>query len=150
MDERNPENSMPYYPTEQDWTQTIRPSRIPMDEQFPGKYMVNSLPLYGAKREEAGPWELRRKGKGKALLLWNTSKRRYRPASRAECLYPNTIPLDEDNKQAPGKPDAGATHDTQEQPGWLEDAEEQLSIEEHLARIHMDDSDYIHGTANQE
>ncbi len=150
MDKRNLENSMLYYPMEQDWTQMIQPSRIPMDEWFLGKYMVNSLPLYRAKREEVGLREPRGKGKGKALPLQNTSKRGYRPASRMECSYPNTILLDKDNKQAPGKPDAGVTHDTQEQPGWLEDAEEQLSIEEHLARIHADNSNYIHRTANQE
>jgi hypothetical protein len=52
MDKRNLENSMPYFPTEQEWLQMVRPSRIDMDERFPGKYAVNSLPLYGAEVQQ--------------------------------------------------------------------------------------------------
>ena len=49
QDERNPENAMPFYPTEHDWTLTARPHRIPLDERFPGRYAVNSLPTTGHK-----------------------------------------------------------------------------------------------------
>jgi hypothetical protein len=41
MDKKNPVNSMPFFPTDQDWTQMGRPERIPMAERFlrirPGK-----------------------------------------------------------------------------------------------------------------
>jgi hypothetical protein len=45
MDERNPQNAMPFYPSDQDWTLVTRPDRIPLDLRFPGKYAVNSLPI---------------------------------------------------------------------------------------------------------
>jgi hypothetical protein len=42
--EKFPENNMVYFPTEQEWTLTTRPSRIPLEERFPQRYAVNSLP----------------------------------------------------------------------------------------------------------
>ena len=48
--ERNPENAMPFFPTGHDWTLTARPHRIPLDEHFPGKYAVNSLPTAALQR----------------------------------------------------------------------------------------------------
>ena len=47
IDERNPVNSMPFFPAEQDWTLALdhRPSRIPLDERFPAKYAVGNIPL---------------------------------------------------------------------------------------------------------
>ena len=42
-DERHPENSMVYFPTEQDWTLTTRPKRVPLEERFPKHLAVNSL-----------------------------------------------------------------------------------------------------------
>jgi hypothetical protein len=41
--EHNPENGMPYYPMELDWTLNTRPEQIPLEERFPKKYAVNSL-----------------------------------------------------------------------------------------------------------
>jgi hypothetical protein len=55
MDERNPENSMPYFPTDQDWTQAIRPWRILLEERFPANFAVNSLPTCGNRNPGAGP-----------------------------------------------------------------------------------------------
>ena len=51
IDERNPVNSMPFFPTEQDWTLACdhRPSRIPLEERFPAKFAVNSLPVLGQR-----------------------------------------------------------------------------------------------------
>ena len=49
-DERDPENAMPFFPTGHDWTLTARPHRIPLDERFPGKYAVNSLPTAATQR----------------------------------------------------------------------------------------------------
>jgi hypothetical protein len=42
--DKYPENDMVYFPTEQEWTLTTRPSRIPPEERFPQLYAVNSLP----------------------------------------------------------------------------------------------------------
>jgi hypothetical protein len=47
MDGRNPENEMPFFPTEQDWTLVIKPNRIPLDERFPQRFAVNRLPNTG-------------------------------------------------------------------------------------------------------
>ena len=43
LDERNPLNNMPFFPTEQEWTLVSRPNRIPLDERFPAAYAVNDL-----------------------------------------------------------------------------------------------------------
>lgn len=48
-DDRYPENSMVYFPTEQDWTLTTRPSRIPQEERFPQHHAVNARPAVGRK-----------------------------------------------------------------------------------------------------
>ena len=40
---------MVYFPTEQDWTLTMRPNRIPVNECFPGHFAVNSLPTANRK-----------------------------------------------------------------------------------------------------
>ena len=44
IDERNPDNSMPFFPAEQEWTLVTRPSRVPYEERFPAAYAVNTLP----------------------------------------------------------------------------------------------------------
>ena len=44
MDENHPENALAYFPTEEDWTLHIRPHRLELDERFPAKYAVASLP----------------------------------------------------------------------------------------------------------
>ena len=43
IDWKNPVNSMPFFPVEQDWTLASRPSKIPFAERFPAAYAVNSL-----------------------------------------------------------------------------------------------------------
>jgi len=63
---------MLYFPTKQDWTQMAQPSRLNMDEHFPGKYVVNSLPLYGYRQAELGLWDPW--GKGKAPQLRSAPK----------------------------------------------------------------------------
>jgi len=35
FDEKHPENNMVYFPTNEDWTLTTRPDRIPLEECFP-------------------------------------------------------------------------------------------------------------------
>jgi len=50
VNECNPENRMPYFPAEQDWTMTMRPERIPMEEHFPAKFAINN-PQNGKARQ---------------------------------------------------------------------------------------------------
>ena len=80
FDERNPQNAMPYYPTEHDWTLAIRPERIPLDMRFPGKYAVNSIPVTAGKH--AGQTS---KSQGKDT--------RREPAKKSHRENPNLIPL---------------------------------------------------------
>ena len=54
-DKRNPENEMPFFPTEQDWMLTMKPIRIPLDERFPQRFAVNSLPNLGSKARGSTP-----------------------------------------------------------------------------------------------
>ena len=62
LDERNPENAMPYFPTEHDWSLTVRPDKIPLEDKFPTKYAVNTIPPGSGKHQ--GPGAVRqRKGK---------------------------------------------------------------------------------------
>ena len=35
---------MPYFPTDQDWTLVTRPSKVPLDVQFPKHLAVNPIP----------------------------------------------------------------------------------------------------------
>jgi hypothetical protein len=44
FDEMHPENALTYFPTEESWTLNARPERIPLDDRFPSKYAVGSLP----------------------------------------------------------------------------------------------------------
>ena len=45
FDNNHPENSMVYFPTAENWTLTTRPERIPLEERFPHRFAVNSIPL---------------------------------------------------------------------------------------------------------
>jgi hypothetical protein len=45
FDENHPENHMVYFPTDEGWTLTTRPDRIPLEERFPQRFAVNSLPI---------------------------------------------------------------------------------------------------------
>jgi len=49
--ERNLENSMLYFPTEHDWSLTVRPYSIPLAERFPAKYAINALPTMGGRQQ---------------------------------------------------------------------------------------------------
>ncbi len=44
FDELHPENALTYFPTEESWTLIARPERIPLDERFPNRHAVISLP----------------------------------------------------------------------------------------------------------
>src|SRR5258707_1068236 len=53
-DEKHPENNMVYFPTEEDWTLTTRPNRIPVEECFLQHFAVNSLPITNRKTTNKG------------------------------------------------------------------------------------------------
>jgi hypothetical protein len=117
VDEQNPENSMPYFPTEKDWSQTAQSSRIPLDEHFLGKFAVNSLHIYGAKLSEKRPWELR------------------------GYSNPNLIPVNKDGRKPFGQTDEDATPVQSGQPRWMNE------MEEHITRLSTNDAHSAHGAA---
>ena len=53
-DERHPENSMVYFPTDEDWTLTTRPIRVPLEDRFPKHLAVNSLQTNTQKPHKSG------------------------------------------------------------------------------------------------
>jgi hypothetical protein len=123
MDERNPENSMPYFPTEQEWSQTVRQNRIPMEERFPGMYAVNSLPLYGTRQRDKGPRKPR--GRSNTPPPRNTASRGPRPADRFEGSYPNSIPVDRGSRQPTNRTNNDTAPDFPERPNWMEEIADQ-------------------------
>jgi hypothetical protein len=43
INENYPENNLPYFPTNEDWTLTSRPGRLQQTEKFPSRYAVSAL-----------------------------------------------------------------------------------------------------------
>jgi hypothetical protein len=43
-DEKHPDNTLKYFPTNETWTQAVRPERIPIPDRFPARFAVGSLP----------------------------------------------------------------------------------------------------------
>lgn len=50
---RFPENNLPFFPTDEDWTLTTRPDKIPFEKRFPPQYAVTSLPITVATRNQS-------------------------------------------------------------------------------------------------
>ena len=103
-DERNPENAMPYFPSDQDWTMVVRPDRIPLEERFPAKYAVNSLPLAGNRYPATAPRPPRKK-QNQGTQGRSTANG---TADKANQANPNLIPLSnnrgrEEGEQPPEK-----------------------------------------------
>lgn len=44
MNEKYPENNLPFFPTDEEWTLTTRSDNIPLENRFPKQYAVNILP----------------------------------------------------------------------------------------------------------
>ena len=101
MDERNPGNSMPYFPTEKDWTLETRPTRIPTDERFPAKFAVNSLPIGGAKRANAITGNTG--NKDNTLPPQVPRKRVAKHMYKSGAENPNRIPIASGSKSGNGK-----------------------------------------------
>jgi hypothetical protein len=91
MDGRNPENKMPFFPTEQDWTLAIRPNRIPLDERYPQRFAVKSLPYTGNKKSDETPPNANSSKLGYSREL----HRRWKKASEKPTQHanPNLIPI---------------------------------------------------------
>ena len=57
-DEKHPENNLTFFPTEENWTLTSCPVRIPLEDRFPQRYAVNSLPIVSKKPNAKGKKQL--------------------------------------------------------------------------------------------
>lgn len=49
FDENHPENKLVYFPTDENWTLTTKPDRIPIENRFPQRFAVNSIPIVHKK-----------------------------------------------------------------------------------------------------
>ena len=110
INERNPINSMPFFPAEQDWTLASRPARIPLEEQFPGTFAVNSLPIY-RRRHQYAP--------SKAKHVQGTDAHGRREPTRAsagDLTSSNRIPVPEKNKYVAN---GSGTPTGYTEPPWL-------------------------------
>jgi len=65
---------MLFYPIEHDWMLTARPHRLPLDERFPGRYAVNSLPTSGPRWPGRDPCPSRKAKGSNAIPLKNCDK----------------------------------------------------------------------------
>lgn len=91
LQERNPQNAMPYYPTDHDWTLTERPSRISLEERFPVKYAANKIKAAGDKSTAT----TQRQPSGAPSRSLQKSVPRRGSMARSNHENPNLIPIDQ-------------------------------------------------------
>ena len=72
FDELHPENTLTYFPTEESWMLTARPDRIPLEDRFPSKYAVGSLPPPSHTRRQLPTREVARKQKRRRRSIDNS------------------------------------------------------------------------------
>ena len=90
FDELHPENALTYFPTEESWTLTARPERVPIEDRFPSKYAVGSLPPPSQTRRQLPTREVAKKQKRRRQNVDNTQGtldgyvERSAPASQAD------------------------------------------------------------------
>ena len=90
FNELHPENALTYFPTEESWTLTVRPERVPIDDRFPGKYTVGSLPPPSQTRRQMLTREIAKKQKRRRQSMNSTQGtldgfiERRAPASQAD------------------------------------------------------------------
>ena len=65
FDEIHPENALTYFPTEESWTLTAGPERVPLGERFPSRFAVGSLPPPSHAKRTPPTREIGRKQKHK-------------------------------------------------------------------------------------
>ena len=79
FDSIHPENALTYFPTDEEWTHSVRPERIPVEDRFPERYSVGSLPpLEYAPRQRYRKQvdrRSRKKGQGKEVGAQGTLDR---------------------------------------------------------------------------
>ena len=56
----HPENNLLYFPTEEEWTLTIRPERLPIENKFPSHFTVGSLLQPNHMQRQLPPTQLKR------------------------------------------------------------------------------------------
>jgi len=90
LDGRNPENAMPYFPTEHNWTLTVRPSSIPLEDRFPARFTVNMLPTMGSWQQVPRTCQQHR-------------GQRYNAKDRNGCNNPNRIQIPPNREREEGE-----------------------------------------------
>lgn len=55
FDENYPENNLPYFPTDDDWSLTPRPNRLQLAEKYPAKYAISAYPQPNRTNQASGP-----------------------------------------------------------------------------------------------
>lgn len=98
IDEKIPDNSMPFFPAEQDWTLVTRPAKVPYADRFPAKYAVNSLPA--------------------AVVRSDTRRKGAAPATQTHQGNPNLIPISANSRYGPKEPGELAD-DAEGIPEWM-------------------------------
>ena len=71
MDENHPENALIYFPTDEDWTTQVCPTKIDFDAKFPAKYEVASLPLPANNERQLPARQVANKKRGPRLVQYN-------------------------------------------------------------------------------
>ena len=71
MDENHPENALIYFPTDEDWTTQVCPTKIDFDAKFPAKYEVASLPLPANNERQLPTRQVANKKRGPRLVQYN-------------------------------------------------------------------------------
>ena len=70
MDENHPENALMYFPTDEDWSSQVCPAGLDIDEKFPAKYEVASLPLPTKDGRQPPTRQVANKKKGPKLVQY--------------------------------------------------------------------------------
>jgi hypothetical protein len=106
-DAKFPENKMVYFPTDQDWTLTSKPERVPLEDRFPARFAVNSLPVATNRRHPKPKPTVRlppnnqpgaRPSSNKSQERRNASQQQHSGEGEAERILltrtqPNLVPL---------------------------------------------------------
>ena len=72
MDENHPENMLMYFPTDEDWTTQVCPTKFDFDTKFPAKYEVASLPQPASNERQLPTRQVANKKKGPKLVQYNS------------------------------------------------------------------------------
>ena len=124
-DLRYPENNMPYFPTEQNWTMTTRPSRVPLEEQQPKNLVVNNIQYNNCSGSRNMPQAASKNAAGKRKAREGAEE----ILSRRE--GPNLIPLGRRREEGETSNPARSERQTEQ----VENAEVKASLEQQIDTI---------------